>query len=316
MSQRTVGSYLLIAAKGVAMGAADVVPGVSGGTIAFISGIYTELLTTIRDLPKAFLTLFRSGPVAFWKESNLAFLLTLVTGIGLSIFSLAGLMTWLLHAWPIPTWSFFFGLVLASIVHVLKQVERFTWSVVPAFGLGTAVAWWITSVSPASTPNELWFYFVSGAVAICAMILPGISGSFILLLMGKYTAVLTAVKTLQMDILATFAAGALVGILAFSHVLTWLLRRFPALAISLLAGFMLGSLNKIWPWKQVLETYVDSHGEVQPLVEANILPGTFEALTNQSAQVPEAVAALVVGLALVFVLETVAQRLKRGRLAS
>lgn len=291
------------------MGAADVVPGVSGGTIAFISGIYSELLTTIRDLPSSVKTLFQNGPVAFWRVSNLGFLLTLVSGIGLSIFSLAGLMTWLLVEWPVPTWSFFFGLVVASIVHVMRQIANPTWPVVPAFVVGTLVAWWVTSVAPSSTPNELWFYFVSGAIAICAMILPGISGSFILLLMGKYAAVLSAVKTLQWDILVVFGSGALVGILAFSHVLTWLLKRFPAVAVSLLAGFMLGSLNKIWPWKQVLQTYTDSHGDVHPLVEANVLPGAWETLTGQSAQVPFALVALLVGLVLVFALEAFAKKL-------
>ena len=305
---RDVKGYLLLGAKGVAMGAADVVPGVSGGTIAFISGIYGELVATIKDLPAAVPVLFTQGPRAFWKQSNLGFLVGLVSGIGLSIFSLAGLMTWLLEVWPIPTWSFFFGLVLASIVHVLKQVEQPGWSMVPAFLVGTVVAWWITSVSPASTPDDLWFYFVCGAVAICAMILPGISGSFILLLMGKYAPVLEAVQTFQLDILLVFAAGALLGILAFSHVLSWLLKRYATVAVALLAGFMLGSLNKVWPWKQTLSTYLDSHGESHPLLEANVLPGTWETLTGQSAQIPWALGALIVGLALVFVIEFVASR--------
>lgn len=305
---RGLKSTLLLGAKGLAMGAADVVPGVSGGTIAFISGIYGELVTTIKDLPASVPVLFQKGPVAFWRASNLGFLLTLVAGIGLSIFSLAGLMTWLLETWPIPTWSFFFGLLLASIAHVLRQIEKPTWACVPFFVVGTAVAWWITSAAPASTPNDLWFYFVCGSVAICAMILPGISGSFILLLMGKYAAVLGAVRTLQLDILAVFAAGALVGILAFSHVLSWMLKKFPALAVSLLAGFMLGSLNKVWPWKQTLTTYTDSHGDLHPLLEANVLPGTWETLTGQAAQLPWALGALAVGLVIVVVIETIASR--------
>ncbi len=304
--KRDLKGYLLLGSKGVAMGAADVVPGVSGGTIAFISGIYDELVTTIKDLPASVPTLFTQGPRAFWKASNLGFLLGLVSGIGLSIFSLAGLMTWLLEVWPIPTWSFFFGLVLASIVHVLKQVASPDWTMVPVFLLGTGLAYGITSIAPTSTPDALWFYFVCGAIAICAMILPGISGSFILLLMGKYASVLEAVRTFQMDILLVFAAGAIGGILAFSHFLSWLLRRFHALAIALLAGFMLGSLNKVWPWKETLTTYNDSHGVSHPLLEANVLPGTWEALTGQSAQVPLAFGALVVGLVLVFFIEGIA----------
>jgi putative membrane protein len=247
---RSLKDYGLIMLKGIGMGAADVVPGVSGGTIAFIVGIYEELLDSIKSIDGNSLKLLFTGKVAaFWKAINGNFLLSLVSGIAISIFSLAKLITYLLENQPVLIWSFFFGLVLASTLFVAKDIKKWDWKTVLGFIIGTIVAFYITVATPAETPNGLWFIFLCGAIAICAMILPGISGSFILVLLGKYFYVMEAVKNLDIVIIIVFVCGAVIGITSFSRLLSYLLRRLHDITIAVLAGFMLGSLNKVWPWK-------------------------------------------------------------------
>lgn len=300
--------YIVLALKGCAMGMADVVPGVSGGTIAFISGIYEELLDSIRSVNATALKLLlklRLGE--FWRHINGSFLLPVLLGIAIAIFSLARLMTYLLTYHPIAIWSFFFGLIIASALLVARQIGRWDWRSLLAFVAGAAAAWWITVATPAETPNDWWFVMLSGAIAICAMILPGISGAFILLLLGKYQFIMEAVGNLDIPIIVIFAVGALAGILAFSHLLSWLLRNWHDLTVALLMGFMVGSLNKVWPWKQVVETYVDSHGQVQPLVESNISPATFETLYDKPALLPEAVILCIVGFLVIYGIEVLAR---------
>ena len=302
--------YPVITLKGIAMGAADVVPGVSGGTIAFIAGIYEELLQSIKSIDLTALKMLFTGKFkAFWTKINGNFLLALILGIGISIFSLARLMTWLLETHPIPLWSFFFGLIVASVFLVARDVTR--WTVLNMIGAlaGAVAAYLITALSPSSTPDAWWFIILSGAIAICAMILPGISGSFILLLLGKYEFIMTAVGELNIGVIALFAIGAIAGIISFSHFLTWLLRHYRNMTIAVLTGFMVGSLNKIWPWKQVLETYTDSHGVLQPFKEANVLPGTYAEMTGNDPQLWQAVVFCLVGLALIAVIEGAAKRL-------
>ncbi|MDE5623664.1 MAG: DUF368 domain-containing protein [Alistipes sp.] len=259
------------------MGTADVVPGVSGGTIAFVSGIYEELIGSIRSVDTTALRLL--GRLKFrelWRHVNGRFLLPVLLGIATAVFSLARLMTYLLASHPVAVWSFFFGLIVASALLVARQVGRWDWRSAVALLAGIAVAWWITVATPAETPETWWFIVLSGAIAICAMILPGISGAFILLLLGKYQFILQAVGDLNIAVLLLFLAGAAAGIVSFSHLLSWLLRRWHDLTVATLMGFMIGSLNKVWPWKEVLETYIDSHGGIQPLVEANVWPEHFE----------------------------------------
>ncbi|MDE6508425.1 MAG: DUF368 domain-containing protein [Alistipes sp.] len=259
------------------MGTADVVPGVSGGTIAFVSGIYEELIGSIRSVDTTALRLL--GRLKFrelWRHVNGRFLLPVLLGIATAVFSLARLMTYLLASYPVAVWSFFFGLIVASALLVARQVGRWDCRSAAALIAGIAVAWWITAASPAETPETWWFIVLSGAVAICAMILPGISGAFILLLLGKYQFILQAVGEFDIPVLLLFLAGAAAGIVSFSHLLSWLLRRWHDLTVATLMGFMIGSLNKVWPWKEVLETYTDSHGKMQPLVEANVWPEHFE----------------------------------------
>ncbi len=270
---RGIKDYFMLFLKGVGMGASDVVPGVSGGTIAFITGIYEELIDSIKEFDfKAFRLLFTFKLNDFLKKVNAWFLLALLSGILLSIFSLAHLLEYLLINYPSHLWAFFFGLVVASAIMVLADIKNWSIGIIIAILIGAALAFWITSVTPAQTTTALWFVFLSGSIAICAMILPGISGSFILLLLGKYQFILNAVSELKIIVLLVFSAGAATGIILFSNFLSWLLRKYRNLTIGVLSGFMIGSLNKIWPWKETIATYMDAHGIAHPLVEKNILP--------------------------------------------
>ena len=301
--ERKLKDYGLLVLKGMGMGAADVVPGVSGGTIAFIVGIYDELIQSIKSIDLTALRLFLTGRFAeAWTRVNGYFLLSILAGIGISVFSLAKIITWLLTNHPVLVWAFFFGLVLASAWLVAKDVSRWTWKTVLGFVAGTVSAYFITVATPAETPSNLLFVFVCGAVAICAMILPGISGSFILVLLGKYFYIMDAVKSLRLLVLGVFAAGACVGITTFSRLLSFALSHVRNLTLAVLSGFMLGSLNKVWPWKETLSTYTDSHGVVKPLIERNVLP---------NASVAEAVILILVGFLMVYGLEKLSAR-KQG----
>ena len=300
--------YIVLALKGCTMGMADVVPGVSGGTIAFISGIYEELLDSIRSVDATALRLLLRFRLAeFWRHVNGRFLLPVLLGIAVAIFSLARLMTYLLTNHPIAIWSFFFGLIVASALLVAKQIGRWDWRTVLAFAVGAAAAWWITVATPAETPDGWWFVMLSGAIAICAMILPGISGAFILLLLGKYQYIMHAVGEFDIPVIAVFVIGAAAGIISFSHLLSWLLKHWHDVTVAVLMGFMVGSLNKVWPWKETVKTYLDSHGVAQPLVQNNIAPGTFEQLTGQPSLLVQAILLGIVGFLVIYGIELVAR---------
>jgi putative membrane protein len=302
--------YALVLLKGLAMGAADVVPGISGGTIAFITGIYEELLDSLRSInPRSVRRLFSEGPLAFWQAINGNFLLALLLGIGISLFSLARVLTLLLEHHAVLLWAFFFGLILASALYVARRLS--CWNIAnAAMGIAGAIfAFWITLATPAETTHALWFVFLSGSIAICAMILPGISGSFILLLLGQYRFILSAISELNLVILMVFGSGAVIGLLAFSHLLAWLLHRYRDLTIALLTGFMLGALNKVWPWKQVTDTYLDRHGELKPLVEVNVLPGQF----TGDPQLLWVIVLASLGFVLIFALEGMSKLLERNK---
>ena len=300
--------YIVLALKGCAMGMADVVPGVSGGTIAFISGIYEELLDSIRSVDASALRLLLRFRLAeFWRHINGRFLLPVLLGIAVAIFSLARLMTYLLTNHPIAIWSFFFGLIVASALLVARQIGHWDWRTVLAFAVGAAAAWWITVATPAETPDDWWFVMLSGAIAICAMILPGISGAFILLLLGKYQYIMHAVGEFDIPVIAVFVIGAAAGIISFSHLLSWLLKHWHDVTVAVLMGFMVGSLNKVWPWKETVETYLDSHGVAQPLVQNNIAPGTFEQLTGQPSLLVQAILLGIVGFLVIYGIELVAR---------
>lgn len=254
------------------MGAADVVPGVSGGTIAFITGIYEELINSIKSVNLDALKLFFTGKWrSFWKQVNGNFLLTVFGGVFISVLSLAKLLEHLLEHEPILIWSFFFGLIIASSYVVSRRITKWEYPVVVALVGGIGIAFYITSVTPATTSDASWFVVISGAMASCAMILPGISGSFILLLLGKYQFALHAVNERLIFDLLLLGSGAVVGLVLFANLLSWLLKRYHEITIAVLVGFMIGSLNKIWPWKETLETILVD-GALKPLVEKNILP--------------------------------------------
>ncbi|MGE8362475.1 DUF368 domain-containing protein [Pseudomonas sp.] len=301
-------SSLLLYAKGIAMGAADVVPGVSGGTVAFISGIYDDLLRSIASIPAAFLLLLRGRIKAAWQTANATFLLILLGGILTSVVSLARLITYLLEHHPIPVWSFFFGLILVSCHLVGREIQRWNWSRIVSFVLGGAFAYWITVASPVQMGQDSLSIFLAGAIAICAMILPGISGSFILVLLGLYSFVLGAVKSLDLAVLAVFASGCLVGIVSFAGILRWMLLHWRDLTLAFLTGLMLGSLNKIWPWKETLTWQTDRHGQQIPLLQDNVLPWHFAEISGDDPQLLLAIVLAVLGVLLVLGLEWLAGR--------
>ncbi len=292
--------YLMLALKGMGMGAADIIPGVSGGTIAFITGIYEELINSIKSINLATLKLlFSKGFSSFWKAINGNFLLSVAIGIGISALSLARLLKYILEYYPELIWSFFFGLIVASAIYVAKQIKVWNVGTIISLVAGIVVAFIITEITPAETTNAWWFVFLSGAIAICAMILPGISGSFILLLLGKYTYIIGAVSDLKFGILIIFLSGALVGIISFSNLLSWLLKKYHHQTIAVLAGFMVGSLNKVWPWKNTIETFIDRHGIEKPLTQQNVLPGDY----SGDPYLFMAIILAITGFILIFVVE-------------
>ncbi len=235
-------------------------------------------------------------------------MLSVVGGILISVLTLARVLEYLLVNHPILIWSFFFGLIIGSAIFVARSIEKWNVGTVISGLAGIAIAWIITSFTPAETSEAYWFIFLSGALAICAMILPGISGSFILLLLGKYQFVLGALNEGKISIIAVLLTGALTGIIAFSHLLSWLLEKFHHLTIAMLAGFMIGSLNKIWPWKVTVETYIDSHGEVQPLLQDNVLPGRFISETGTDPQILWAILLALAGFLLIFIFEAISKK--------
>ena len=302
--------YALTYFKGMAMGAADIVPGVSGGSIALIAGIYQELLDSINSFSIDNLKLLTRFEIkAFFKAVNGAFLLSLLLGILTSIFALSSVITYLMNNHPIPLWSFFTGLILVSAFLILKEIKRWHLGVILAVLVGVAIAWWVTNLPPTTTPNAIWFTFVSGSIAICAMILPGISGSFILLILGQYEPILEAVKDRNILKLAVFAAGCAVGILTFSRVVSWLLRKYHSVTIGLLSGFMLGSINELWPWKVVLSWRTSSSGEQKPFLDENVLPAEYLELVGREPQIMAAIAAFALGIVLVLAIEWLAAKL-------
>ena len=321
--QRKFREYILLYAKGLGVGAVDLVPGVSGGTIAFITGIYEELLNSLRSFtPKNFKLFFLGKFKAFWEAVNGNFLLVVALGIGTSIISLVKVVLYVIENHPIATWSFFFGLILISTFSILSTVRKFTIPLFVCFCIGAVAAYTITALSAAQTPNDLWFIFLCGALAVCALMLPGTSGSFVLLLMGKYQYILDALSNFKITILAVFAAGAVTGLLSFSHFLSWLLRRYHDVTIALLSGFLFGSLNKVWPWKVQINT---ANNEIWQwnmekfndyslaLVEKNHLPHTFEQVTGVDAHLFTGITLATVAVAIYLTIEIIAKRKSTGQ---
>ncbi|MCL7753003.1 DUF368 domain-containing protein [Polaribacter sp. Z022] len=301
---RNIKDYIVIGLKGMAMGAADVVPGVSGGTIAFISGIYEELLGSISNVKLSLLkTLKTEGLKAAWKQVNGNFLAALFIGIFVSIISLAKAIKYLLENEPILLWSFFFGLVLASIIYIAKQISKWNFISILALVLGAFLAYYITTLNPMVSEDSSSLYILfAGAIAICAMILPGISGSFILVLLGAYKPVLEAVNNKDIKTILVFMVGAVIGLLSFSKILKWLFANYKNYTLAALTGFIIGSLNKIWPWKETLTWRTNSHGVEVPFNQQSVSPFTFDG----EAQLTMAIVLAIVGFGIILGMEKLA----------
>lgn len=291
--------HIVLFFKGLAMGAADVVPGVSGGTIAFISGIYSELINTIKSINMQALKILRhQGVLAAWEHINGTFIMVLLGGILTSLFSLARIMHYLLDTYPLPLWAFFTGLIVGSVAYLLRQhplsgsLEKFF------FVLGVVIAYGISMAPPMVLEGNLITMFFAGSIALCAMILPGISGSFILVLLGLYPVFIGAIANLQLDILVVFASGGIIGLMIFSRLLSWLLAHFQDRVIAVMCGFLVGSLNVIWPWKEVVTS-----GQALGQTASNLLPNQFFAVAGQDPQTLICITTFFLGLALVLLLE-------------
>ena len=296
----------------MAMGAADVVPGVSGGTIAFISGIYEELISSIDNINAGVFKIWKaSGFKAAWKSINGTFLTALFLGIAISILSLAKLIKWLLHHKPILLWAFFFGLVLASIIYIAKQIKHWNITAIICIITTSILSYLITLAEPFASPESPLYLLFCGFIAIIAMILPGVSGAFILLILGAYQIAIDTINNLRdglfqgnmelfKDALLNFvllSIGAIVGLKVFSKVLNWMFKHKKNITLAILTGFMIGSLNKIWPWKKTLTTRINSEGKEVPLLEESILPNQF----SGESQLLWAITLMAIGfLAIIF----------------
>ncbi len=296
------------------MGAADVVPGVSGGTIAFISGIYEEL---IESIDKVSLNVFKiwktEGFKTAWKSINGNFLLALFSGIAISILSLAKIIKWLLHNEPVLLWSFFFGLVLASILYIAKQIKDWSAKIIIAIIITSMVSYFITLAEPFASPDSPFYLLFCGFIAIIAMILPGVSGAFILLILGAYQTAIDTINNLLEGIttgnmelfkdaflkFCLLAVGAVIGLKVFSKALNWMFKHHKNVTLAILTGFMIGSLNKIWPWKEILKTRINSHGEEVTLLDKSILPTSY----NGNNQLIVALIFIIIGFATILILE-------------
>ncbi len=294
---------------GMLMGAAEVVPGVSGGTIAFISGYYEKLLHSIRQCtPYLLVRLRNDGFVTLWRELDVNFMLLLFGGMGVSILLFASGVSYLLVNEPILIWSFFFGLVLASSAIVFLEIEQYNLRVVVSFIMGLVVGLVVTNVIPLNlSPTPLALFF-GGAVAVCAWILPGLSGSFILLILGLYAFVLDAVKSFEWMTLATVAAGCLVGLVSFAQGLSWLFARYRSETLAVLTGFMVGSLTRIWPWKMTTSYQIKQDGSQIPLVQQPVYPSDYMLTTGDDAQIMVAVVSVIAGIVIVVLLNWFAGR--------
>lgn len=293
------------------MGAADVVPGVSGGTVAFVSRIYRELIYSLnsidRDALKLLLTRDWNG---FWTRINGNFLTAVFGGILSSFFTLGKLMAYFLKHYPVLVLSFFFGVMLLSAPLLLRELKNWNLAMIMAFIVGIAITYGLTLLPPVHSPDTWWFVFFAGALVVCATFLPGISGSLMLLLLGKYQYLIRAVFTVNIVAIITFVAGGLVGLFAFSRLLVWGLEKYQRITITLLGGLMVGSLNKLWPWRQVIEYATNRKGEQVPAFDKSILPWNYLATTGKDPQVFQAILMIALGVFVVFLIEKIAVRFK------
>ncbi|MFV0238115.1 MAG: DUF368 domain-containing protein [Flavobacteriales bacterium] len=336
--------YIGIYLRGLAMGAADVVPGVSGGTIAFITGIYDTLLESINNINFSLFQLFKqNGITAVWKKINGNFLIALIAGIATSILSLAKILHYLMIHHPIPLWAFFFGLIIASIIYVGKEIQ--SWNVSSTLGLilGANFVFYLSIIPPFGSHDSWWHLLLCGIIASCAMILPGISGSFILLLLGGYSIIIGAISKLSsldpeaIKTVVLVGVGALIGLASFSRLLKFLLEKFHDTTLSILTGFLLGSLWKIWPWKITSKVFIKQKGilifnelthdyqsltaylqqnptieNIKAYQERNIFPNTYETLNHVDSDLSLAIIFSLLGFGLIFGIEFIAKKIVRS----
>lgn len=301
---------ILTGLKGFGMGAANVIPGVSGGTIALLTGIFTEIIDALNALmdPSSWKMLLKGQFREFWKYIHGTFLVSLLVGVLISIFSLAKLMVYVMHFYPVQTWAFFFGLIIASSVYMIYDIKGWKFVDVLFFAVGIALGVVICTLSPTTTPDDLWFIFICGAIAVCTMILPGISGSFILVILGKYDYIMQSVNQLNLPVLLVFGIGCVIGILGFSKFLHWLLKRYERATMLTLVGFVIGALVKVWPWNDmtaVAEGQLLRSGMTAETAQAGAqaLLSAGNAAQGIDLQIPGAIIWAIAGLALVAVLE-------------
>lgn len=292
------------------MGIADMIPGVSGGTIAFLTGIYEELVHSISELDyESLQLLWRKRFSDFWKKINGTFLLTIMAGIATSLILFAGFMTYLLKHHAIVTLSFFFGLIVMSIPLVLRKIK---WSKGTAlfFVTGVALAYLFTILAPVQTPDSVILVFLAGAIAIIAMVIPGVSGVFILLFIGKYQTIVTALTEGNIPVILIFVIGCFVGLISISKILTKILHGYHPVMMALLSGFMIGALNKVWPWRSVIEYATNRKGDQIAVFDKSVLPWHFLTATGEDPQLFQAILMMAIGILLVVVTEKIAVRLK------
>lgn len=301
---------ILTGLKGFGMGAANVIPGVSGGTIALLTGIFTEIIDSLNALmdPSSWKMLLKGQFREFWRYIHGTFLVSLLVGVLISIFSLAKLMVYVMHFYPVQTWAFFFGLIIASSVYMIYDIKGWKFVDVLFFAVGIALGVVICTLSPTTTPDDLWFIFICGAIAVCTMILPGISGSFILVILGKYDYIMQSVNQLNLPVLLVFGIGCVIGILGFSKFLHWLLKRYERATMLTLVGFVIGALVKVWPWNDmtaVAEGQLLRSGMTAESAQAGAqaLLSAGNAAQGIDLQIPGAIIWAIAGLALVAVLE-------------
>lgn len=313
--------HIITGVKGFGMGAANVIPGVSGGTIALLTGIFTEIIDALNALmdPSSWKLLFKGEFREFWKYIHGTFLVALFTGVLISIFSLAKLMVYVMDYYPVQTWAFFFGLIIASSAYMIYDIKGWKVNDVLFFVLGIVLGVVICTLSPTTTPDSLWFIFLCGAIAVCTMILPGISGSFILVILGKYDFIMQSINEMNIPVLLVFGLGCVIGILGFSKFLHWLLKRYERPTMLVLVGFVIGALVKVWPWNDmqaVAEGQMLRSGMTPDAASAaaEVLMASGDPMKVIDLQTTGAIIWAVAGLALVAVLEYLSalHKLKSG----
>jgi putative membrane protein len=307
LMSRTLKDYLALAYKGAAMGMANTMPGVSGATIAYIMGIYDELISSIEALSfENIKGLFRKGIISYWKSINGSFLLFLLIGLFISIFILAKVINYLLIKFPIPVWAFFFGLIVSSAIYLATKNKSWNFKSFISIFFGVGITVLVSYISPVANTKdpEYWYVFLSAVISIFALILPRISGSLLLLIMGQYQFILSAVDNLRMNFLLIFGFGSIFGLITFSNAFSWILRKFYNTTICFLVGVMIGSLNKVWPWKHTLLSHSNQFAQIIPDKQENVLPFSYFELTAKDPQLLYAILMIIAGILTIFLLES------------